>query len=238
MQASRRQLTNLCQSSGTPLGFDCLTRYLLGGRFPKEGGSTHVEAPRVRKCFSALAAQIGNHPERGPLDYHALGVGRCVFTIRRSRIGGGAGFVPPGIPRAPGGPVGLAGPAGIGQPVPGPAVGTVITTTNLMAAAATPGSGVGLQGGNGSWGGNGGCGSSGGGGAPPPSFGPSGSVGGNSNSRSPTPMLPGFCGGSSRAMVGSSAAGAVMVATTSTGTTGVAGAVMSGVGGKVGEATV
>lgn len=85
-QASRRQLTNLCQSGGTPQGFDCLTRYLLGSRYPREGGALRVDAPRVRKCFSALAAQVGNHPDRGQLDYHALGVGRCVFTLRRARV--------------------------------------------------------------------------------------------------------------------------------------------------------
>ncbi|CAN0075012.1 unnamed protein product, partial [Hapterophycus canaliculatus] len=86
--ASRRQLTNLCQSNGTPTGFDCLTRFLLGNRYPKTTGpgSNRVDTPRVRKCFSALAAQVGNHPDRGQLDYHALGVGRCVFTLRRARV--------------------------------------------------------------------------------------------------------------------------------------------------------
>ncbi|CAM9756876.1 unnamed protein product [Ectocarpus sp. 6 AP-2014] len=94
--ASRRQLTNLCQSNGTPTGFDCLTRYLLGNRYPQPTGpasnsrvgpgSNRVDTPRVRKCFSALAAQVGNHPDRGQLDYHALGVGRCVFTLRRARV--------------------------------------------------------------------------------------------------------------------------------------------------------
>ncbi|CAM9262508.1 unnamed protein product [Ectocarpus sp. 8 AP-2014] len=94
--ASRRQLTNLCQSNGTPTGFDCLTRYLLGNRYPQPAGpgsnsrvgpgSNRVDTPRVRKCFSALAAQVGNHPDRGQLDYHALGVGRCVFTLRRARV--------------------------------------------------------------------------------------------------------------------------------------------------------
>ncbi|CAN0541265.1 unnamed protein product, partial [Ectocarpus sp. 12 AP-2014] len=94
--ASRRQLTNLCQSNGTPTGFDCLTRYLLGNRYPQPTGPgsnsrvgpgpNRVDTPRVRKCFSALAAQVGNHPDRGQLDYHALGVGRCVFTLRRARV--------------------------------------------------------------------------------------------------------------------------------------------------------